>query len=105
MLIQPDGHIVTVGPREVGNNFHFQFGATRHDAAGNLDPTFGTGGIVTTSLGGNEDKAFDAALLSDGGFVAVGQADPAGLWPTPTSASCAIPPTAIRTLRSARAGS
>ncbi len=79
VLIQPDGHIVTVGPREVGNNFHFQFGATRHDAAGNLDTTFGTGGIVTTSFGGNEDKAFDAALLSDGGFVAVGEADPAGL--------------------------
>lgn len=79
VLIQPDGHIVTVGAREVGVNFHFQFGATRHDAAGNLDPTFGTGGIVTTSLGGNDDKAFDAATYPDGGFVAVGQADPAGL--------------------------
>jgi uncharacterized delta-60 repeat protein len=79
VLIQPDGHIITVGPREVGVNFHFQFGATRHDAAGNLDATFGTGGVVTTSLGGNDDKAFDAALTSDGGFVAVGQADPNGL--------------------------
>ncbi|HUO74585.1 MAG TPA: Calx-beta domain-containing protein [Solirubrobacteraceae bacterium] len=79
VLIQPDGHIITVGPREVGVNFHFQFGATRHDSAGNLDPSFGTGGVVTTSLGGNDDKAFDAALTSDGGFVAVGQADPAGL--------------------------
>ena len=79
VLIQPDGKVVTVGPREVGQNFHFQFGATRHDANGNLDPSFGTGGIATTSLGGNDDKARDAALLPDGGFVAVGQADPAGL--------------------------
>jgi uncharacterized delta-60 repeat protein len=79
VLIQPDGHIVTVGPREVGVNFHFQFGATRHDAAGNLDTGFGTGGVVTTSLGGNDDKAFDAAMFPDGGFVAVGQADPHGL--------------------------
>jgi len=79
VLIQSDGKIVTVGPREVGVNFHFQFGATRHDANGNLDPSFGTGGIATTSLGGNDDKARDAALMPDGGFVAVGQADPAGL--------------------------
>ena len=79
VLIQPDGHIVTVGPREVGLNFHFQFGATRHDATGALDPTFGTNGIVTTGLGGNDDKAFDAAMFPDGSFVAVGQADPAGL--------------------------
>ena len=79
VLIQPDGKIVTVGPREVGQTFHFQFGATRHDTAGHLDPSFGTGGIAATSLGGNDDKAFDAALMPDGGFVAVGQADPAGL--------------------------
>jgi uncharacterized delta-60 repeat protein len=79
VLIQPDGHIVTVGPREVGTQFHFQFGATRHDEAGKLDPSFGTDGISSTSLGGNDDKAYDAALLADGGFVAVGQADPAGL--------------------------
>jgi uncharacterized delta-60 repeat protein len=79
VLIQPDGKIVTVGPREVGQNFHFDFGATRHDSAGDLDPNFGAGGIATTDLGGNDDKAFDAALLPGGGFVAVGQADPAGL--------------------------
>jgi uncharacterized delta-60 repeat protein len=78
VLIQPDGGIVTVGSREVGTTFHFQFGATRHDDAGNLDPNFGTGGIAATSLGGNDDMAFGAALLPDGGFVAVGQADPAG---------------------------
>lgn len=79
VLIEPDGKIVTVGAREVGQNFHFQFGATRHDAGGNLDPSFGTGGIATTPLEGNDDKARDAAPLPDGGFVAVGQADPAGL--------------------------
>ena len=79
VLIQPDGGIVTVGPREAGTTFRFEFGATRHDAAGQLDPSFGTGGVASTSLGGNDDKAFDAALMPDGGFVAVGQADPAGL--------------------------
>ena len=78
VLIQPNGGIVTVGPRDVGN-FRFDFAATRHDNAGNLDPTFGVGGVATTDLGGNDDKARDAALLPDGGFVAVGQADPSGL--------------------------
>ena len=79
LSLYPTGKIVTVGPREVGQNFQFDFGATRHDADGNLDPSFGTSGIATTDLGGNDDKARDAALLPDGGFVAVGQADPAGL--------------------------
>ncbi|HET6547791.1 MAG TPA: Calx-beta domain-containing protein, partial [Solirubrobacter sp.] len=79
VLIQRDGHIVTVGPREADNNFHFDFGATRHDPTGHLDSGFGTDGIAMTDLGGNDDKAFDAVQLPDGGFVAVGQADPGGL--------------------------
>jgi uncharacterized delta-60 repeat protein len=77
VLIQPDGHIVTVGRR--GDGVHFQFGATRHDAAGNLDHGFGDQGIATTDLGGSDDEASDAAPLADGGFVAVGRTDAAGL--------------------------
>jgi uncharacterized delta-60 repeat protein len=78
VLVRPDGRIIAVGSREVGNSFHFEFGASGYDAAGNLDPGFGTGGIATTPLGGSMDKAFDAALLPDGGFVAVGRTDAAG---------------------------
>jgi uncharacterized delta-60 repeat protein len=44
-----------------------------------LDTTFGTDGIATTSLGGTDDEATDAALLSDGGFVAVGHSDVHGI--------------------------
>jgi uncharacterized delta-60 repeat protein len=76
VLIQPDGRIVTVGQR--GDGVHFEFGATRHDAAGNLDHSFGTEGIATTDLGGSDDEAFDAAPLADGGFVAVGRTDAKG---------------------------
>jgi uncharacterized delta-60 repeat protein len=78
VVVRPDGGIIVVGSRDVGVNAHFQFGAAGYDAAGNLDPGFGTGGIATTALGGSIDKAFDAADDRDGGFVAVGRTDAAG---------------------------
>ena len=79
VLIQPDGHIIVVGRRAVGNQGDLQFGAAGYDAAGNLDSGFGTNGIATTDLPGFADEANDAAMFPDGGFVTVGQADPAGL--------------------------
>ena len=54
------------------------FALTRHRPSGNLDQSFGTDGIATTDLGGDDDQAFDAALLPDGGIVAVGRTDAAG---------------------------
>jgi uncharacterized delta-60 repeat protein len=77
VAIEPNGGIVTVGRR--GDGAHFDFAATRHDAAGRLDSGFGTAGIATTDLGGNDDEAFDAAPLYDGGFVAAGRTDAKGL--------------------------
>jgi uncharacterized delta-60 repeat protein len=79
VVIRPDGGIIVVGRRDVGVNAHTQFGAAGYDAAGNLDPNFGTGGIATTPIGGTNDGAFDAADDRDGGFVAVGRTDAAGL--------------------------
>jgi uncharacterized delta-60 repeat protein len=79
VLPNRDGHVITVGPRQDGLSFHSLFGATQHDFAGNPDDAFGTHGFATTSLGGADDKAFDAAYHDDGRFVTVGQADPAGL--------------------------
>lgn len=78
VVVRPDGTIIVVGSRDVGVNGHVQFGAAGYDAAGKLDPGFGTGGIATTSLGGSDDRALDAADDSDGGFVAVGRTDAAG---------------------------
>ena len=68
--------IVTAGWRTTAAGVDFAL--TRHDATGRLDPGFGTGGIVTTDLGGDDDEAYDAALLPDGGIVAVGRTDAAG---------------------------
>jgi uncharacterized delta-60 repeat protein len=79
VIVRPDGRIIVVGRRDVGVNFHFQFGAAGYDASGHLDPGFGTEGIATTPLGGSDDEATDAADDRDGGFVAVGHTDAAGL--------------------------
>ena len=77
VVIQPGGGIVTAGWRTVGAGTDFAL--TRHDASGNLDQSFGTNGIATTDLGGRGDQAYDAALLPDGGIVAVGETDAAGI--------------------------
>ena len=41
-------------------------------APGDLDPTFGTGGIVTTTILGASARAYDAVLQPDGKIVACG---------------------------------
>ncbi len=76
VVIQPGGGIVTAGWRSTpaGNDFAL----TRHDASGQLDDGFGTDGIATTDLGGDDDEAYDAALTPDAGIVAVGRTDAAG---------------------------
>ena len=77
-------------------NGGIDFALTRHDADGNLDTSFGTGGIVTTDLGSPTDEAFDAALHPDGGIVVVGRTDAAGSR-TATSASSATSADGTRT--------
>jgi uncharacterized delta-60 repeat protein len=66
LVIQPDGRIVAAG-RGSGD-----FALARYNADGSLDPTFGSGGKVTTDFGGSDD-AFGVALQADGKIVAAGQ--------------------------------
>jgi uncharacterized delta-60 repeat protein len=80
IVIQPNGGIVTAGSREIATGSDFAL--TRHNPDGSLDTSFGTNGIATTDLGGARDQAFDAALLGDGGTVAVGRTDAAGVQKT-----------------------
>jgi uncharacterized delta-60 repeat protein len=82
VVIQPTGKIVTAGWRTVDTNTNTDFALTRNNGDGTLDTTFGTGGIATTDLGGPDDKASDAALLPDGGIVAVGSTDALGILKT-----------------------
>ena len=51
--IQSDGRIVVAGSSYNGSNYDFAL--VRYNANGSLDTTFGTGGIVTTSIGSSND--------------------------------------------------
>ncbi len=76
VVVQPDGDVVAAGydftyngedqPTTLG---HFEL--ARYQPNGTLDPSFGTGGRVTTQIGSG-DAAFDVALQSDGKIVAAG---------------------------------
>ena len=71
VAVQPDGKIVAVGV--AGNGAAgSDFGIARYSANGTLDPTFGTGGLVTTDFGGGSDQANGVALQPDGKIVVVG---------------------------------
>jgi uncharacterized delta-60 repeat protein len=70
MVLQPDGKIVAGGFswRDVSIET-LGIKLARYTADGNLDPSFGAGGKVSTDLPG-EDQAFDFALQPDGKIVA-----------------------------------
>jgi uncharacterized delta-60 repeat protein len=93
--VQPDGEIVVAGGTSQATGFY----VGRFDAAGTLDPAFGTGGVVRTVIGaGNQLR--DMLLQPDGkivvsGDAAVGSSDSFGLARYLGSATSA--PAAVRT--------
>ncbi|MFM8415828.1 MAG: delta-60 repeat domain-containing protein, partial [Planctomycetota bacterium] len=72
VAIQPDGKIVAAGTS--GNGPAADFVVARYDAQGNLDATFGTGGLVFTDFGGgmSQDQASSVLLQPDGKIVVAG---------------------------------
>ncbi|MFH8738423.1 calcium-binding protein [Streptomyces sp. NPDC017964] len=71
VVLQPDGRIVIPGSNGPGGDF----AVLRYNTNGSLDSGFGTGGLVTTDFGGN-DQARGVALQPDGKIVAAGQGGP-----------------------------
>ncbi len=70
VVIQNDQKIIVAGTTTiVGLNTDFALALFNSD--GSLDNTFGSGGKVTTSIGG-EDQAYQVVLQSDGKIVVVG---------------------------------
>lgn len=69
--IQPDGKIITVGTYEnaAGSS---DIALARYQANGNFDTTFGTGGIVTTSLGNSTRSGANAVVMQADGKIVVG---------------------------------
>jgi len=77
LALQSDGKIVAAGMTIV--NFSPMFAVARYNSNGTLDPTFGTGGKVTTSFGG-PTQAFAAAVQADGKIVVAGYAHLTNGW-------------------------
>ncbi|MBA3717877.1 MAG: PASTA domain-containing protein [Actinobacteria bacterium] len=77
VALQPDGKIVVVGFADMGTGGipDFDFALARLLANGSLDPSFGTGGKVTTDVGGAHavDAGRALVLQPDGKIVAVGE--------------------------------
>lgn len=75
LLIQPDGRIVGAGQARDASNLP-AMGVVRFNADGNLDSTFGTGGKVIVSFGGEDVGAASSVnLQTDGKLVLAGTTD------------------------------
>jgi len=70
LVLQPDGKLVAAGYAAGASDTAFAL--VRYNADGSPDPSFGTGGVVTTSIGGIDDRAFALVLQPDGKLVAAG---------------------------------
>ncbi len=70
VAIQSDGKIVVAGYAPVdGNN---NFALARYNSDGTLDASFGSGGMVTTDFGSENDRASAMAIQNDGKIVVAG---------------------------------
>ena len=71
LALQPDGKIVAVGYSTCpdGNE---DIALARYTTLGELDSSFGVGGVVTTSIGITSESAHDVILQPDGKIIVVG---------------------------------
>jgi uncharacterized delta-60 repeat protein len=68
--LQSDGKIVVAGSTYNGTNKDFAL--VRYKTNGSRDSTFGTNGIVTTSISASQDIAYSVAIQTDGKIVVAG---------------------------------
>jgi uncharacterized delta-60 repeat protein len=73
LAVQPDGRLVAAGRTIACNFVHLDFALARYLPDGTLDPSFGTGGKVTTRFDRN-DGATAVVVQPDGKLVAAGRA-------------------------------
>ncbi len=73
VAVQTNGDIVAGGQMTVVASGIAQFEVARFTGAGQIDPTFGSGGQVITSFGGTNEFATAVLLQADGKIVAVGK--------------------------------
>jgi uncharacterized delta-60 repeat protein len=73
-VLQPDGKIVIVGSTvpSMQSNRLTDFIAARLNTDGSLDNTFGSGGLVATAFGFQEDDSATSVILQPNGKIVVG---------------------------------
>ena len=71
VALQGDGKIV-VGGASNNNGSPYDFALVRYNANGTLDTGFGSGGKVTTDIGGSADWGYSVAVQGDGKMVLAG---------------------------------
>jgi uncharacterized delta-60 repeat protein len=73
VAVQANGRIIAAGVSGNGGvGATTLFGLARYQSNGSLDTSFGTGGLVTTSFGGNSNVGRSVAVQSDGQIVVAG---------------------------------
>ena len=75
LILQPDNKILAVGVSHVGDT---DVALARYNPDGSLDTTFSTDGIVTTPIGGSNDRGMVAVLQENGKIVVLGDFDAGG---------------------------
>jgi uncharacterized delta-60 repeat protein len=74
LVLQPDGKLVAAGVARPGTSpVVGSFALARYAADGSLDPSFGTGGTVTTPFASGDASAASLLLQPDGKLVAAGK--------------------------------
>jgi uncharacterized delta-60 repeat protein len=73
LAIQRDGKIIVVGSTNSFGTTGQDFAMARYNLDGSLDQAFGSGGLVTTDFGGNNDAAAAVTLTASGQIVVVGE--------------------------------
>jgi uncharacterized delta-60 repeat protein len=73
LAVQTDGRIVAAGHSDNGGNYDFAL--VRYNTDGSLDTGFGTGGKVTTPVGGGDDVAYALDIQPDGRIVVAGSSN------------------------------
>lgn len=80
IALQSDGKIIVSGtnrPSVAGSGTTFAL--ARYTSGGALDATFGTGGVVSTTLGASSAEAAGVAVLADGSIVGGGHVSSGGV--------------------------